>query len=60
MDLIYEPTNKYHYLNVNNVKYYYDIAMKEDWKVNEDYTAVGEELYLYFWKYFTWERPIVR
>ena len=59
-DLIDEPKRHDHYLFSNSTKYYYDTVVKEDWKINEDYTVISEKLFSYFSHFFTWKRPIVR
>ena len=47
VDLIFEPKRKDQYLPVNYTKNYYDTVLKDNLKLNEDFTAISEELFTY-------------
>ena len=47
VDLIFEPKRKDQYLPLNYVKNYYDTVLKDNLKLNKDFTAISEELFTY-------------
>lgn len=59
-DLIVESTREDHYLPTNYEKYYYKTVLKENWKLNTDYTAVSRELYSYISENYKFCDPIIR
>ena len=59
-DLIFEPKGKNQYLPLNYNKNYYDTVLKDNLKLNEDFTAISEELFIYLSEKYKCLRPIIR
>ena len=60
VDLIFESNRKDQHLPLNYTKNYYGTALKDKLKLNEDFTAISEELFIYLSEKHKCLRPIIR